>query len=199
MARPLLALLLMEPLLLNKADFKDYADQPESLDMNRLRSHILGAQRNRLLPLLREALTAELLRLVELERIAPADTPAPLVFPWDQLRAKAVAVVACAAMARYMPFSQTTITSNSMVRKTSQYSEPIDPRDLARQANIYDGDALTYEVTLAKWLKANAAEFVGFYPQATCCGAAQPGRTSSVVVQGIGRPNDRPSFDPYRR
>lgn len=102
-------------------------------------------------------------------------------------------------MARYMPFSQTTATSNSMVRKGSQYSEPVDPRDLARQATIYDGDALSYEVALGKWLRANAAEFGSFYPQANCCGAAAPSRTPSVVVQGISRPTDQPSFDPYRR
>lgn len=189
----------MEPLLLSKADFKDHADLAESLEMDRLRTHILKSQNLRLRPILQDALTNELLRLVELERNAPTASPVPLVFPWSTLRTKAVAVVACAAMARYTPFSQTTATSNSMVRKTSQYSEPVDPRELARQASIYDGDALTYEVALAKWLKANAAEFGSFYPQANCCGAAAPSRTPSVVVQGIGRPTDRPSFDPYRR
>jgi hypothetical protein len=199
MGRPPQPLPPMEILLLNKADFKDYADQPESLEMDRLRPHILGAQRTRLRPLLLDALTNELLRLVEAERNAPVDSPAPLVFPWSTLRTKAVAVVACAAMVRYNPFSQTTATSNSMVRKTSQYSEPVDTRDLARQANIYDGDALTYEVALAKWLRANSAEFGSFYPQPNCCGATAPGRTPSVVVQGIRRPDDKPSFDPYRR
>lgn len=189
----------METLLLSKPDFKDYADQAESLEMDRLRPHILKAQNLRLRPILLDALTNELLRLIELERNAPVDSPAPLVFPWSTLHTKAVAVVACAAMARYSPFSQTTVTSNSMVRKTSQYSEPVDPRDLARQATIYDGDALSYEVALAKWLKANAAEFDGYYPQASCCGTIAPSRTPSVVVQGIGRPNDRPGFDPYRR
>lgn len=189
----------METLLLNKADFKDHADLAESLEMDRLRPHILKAQNLRLRPILLDALTNELLRLVELERNAPAASPVPLVFPWSTLRTKAVAVVASGAMARYMPFSQTTATSNGMGRKTSQYSEPVDPRDLARQATIYDGDALSHEAALAKWLKANAAEFDGFYPQASCCGATQPSRTPSVVVQGIGRPTDRPGFDPYRR
>jgi hypothetical protein len=189
----------METLLLNKADFKDHADLAESLDMDRLRTHILKAQRNRLRPILRDALTTELLRLVEAERNAPAGSPAPLVFPWSSLRTKAVAVVACAAMARYMPFSQTTATSNSMVRKTSQYSEPVDPRDLAKQANIYDGDALSHEVELAKWLKANAAEFGSFYPQPSCCDAPRPGRTPSVVVQAIRPLADRPDTLPYGR
>lgn len=189
----------MEPLLLNKADFADYADQPESLEMARLRPHILSAQRTRLRPILLDALTTELLRLVEAERNAPTGTPAPLVFPWSTLRTKAVAVVACAAMARYTPFSQTTATSNSMVRKTSQYSEPVDPRELTKQATIYDGDALSHEVALAKWLKANSAEFGSFYPQASCCGVSAPSRTPSVVVQGVGRPNNAQGFDPYRR
>ncbi|MFD1874276.1 hypothetical protein [Hymenobacter bucti] len=189
----------MELLLLSKADFKDHADLAESLKMDRLRPHILAAQRTRLRPLLLDALTNELLRLVEAERNAPLASPAPLVFPWSTLRTKAVAVVACATMAHYLPFSQTTATSNSMVRKTSQYSEAVDTRDLARQANIYDGDALTYEVALSKWLRANGAEFGSFYPQANCYDAPAAGRAPSVVVQGIRRPDDRPSFDPYRR
>jgi hypothetical protein len=191
----------METLLLSKADFADHADLPESLDMDRLRPHILAAQRTRLRPLLLDALTTELLRLVEVERNAPTtNSPAPLVFPWSTLRTKAVAVVACAAMARYTPFSQTTATSNSMVRKTSQYSEPVDPRELAKQANIYDGEALSYEVALAKWLKANVQEFGSFYPTASgCCGATPAGRTPSLVVQGIRRPDDGPGFHPYRR
>ena len=185
----------METLLLSKEDFAEYADLAESLDMDRLRPHILGAQRQRLRPVLTDRLANELLRLVEAERQAAGTaSPAPLVFPWSTLRTKAVAVVACAAMARYMPFSQTTATSNSMVRKTSQYSEPADTRDLARQANIYDGDALSNEVALGKWLRANAGEFVGFYPQATCCGATTPGRTPSVVVQAITRLDERPLF-----
>jgi hypothetical protein len=121
------------------------------------------------------------------------------VFPWSTLRTKAVAVVACAAMARYMPFAQQTAVSNGFVVKTSQYSQPAGGRDLARQANIYDGDALTYEIALAKWLRANGAEFGSFYPQASCCGATAPGHTPSIVVQGIRWPHDKPSFHPYHR
>lgn len=196
MARPLPNQLPMETLLPSKTDFADFADLPESLDMNRMRPHILAAQQQRLRPLLPGALVTELLRLVEAERTAPAASPAPLVFPWSALRTKAVAVVACAAMARYMPFAQQTAVSNGFAVKTSQYSQPADGRDLARQASIYDGDALTYEVALAKWLRANGAEFGSFYPQPSCCGATTPGRTPSVVVQGIRRADD--SF-PYRR
>jgi hypothetical protein len=180
----------MEPTpLLVKADFKDYADLPESLDMDRLRPHILSAQLNRLLPILTEPLFNELLRL---NTLALATVPAPLVAPWDGLRKQCVPVVANAAMARYSPFSQTTQTSNGPRQKSGQYSEPIDGRDLARQALIYDGDALTHEVALKAWLKTNAALFTGFYPQPTdCCGTAQPGRAPSPVVQAIYRPNDR--------
>jgi hypothetical protein len=203
MGRPPLNLLPMETLLLNKADYKDYADQAESLEMDRLRPHILGAQRNRLRPVLTDKLFTELLRLVEVERAA-ADTatPAPLVDAWQELRKQSIAVVACASMARYSPFSQTTATSNSMVRKTSQYSEPIDPRDLARQATIYDGDALSYEASLRDWLKVNGALFGEFYPPATCCGATEVSRTPIMVVQAIRRPDDvrpsRPHFvEPY--
>jgi hypothetical protein len=177
----------METLLLAKADFKDFADLPESLDLDRLRPHILAVQRTRLRPLLTGALYDELVRLV-----AAATPTASLVAPWSELLKEVVPVLACASMARYTPFSQTTATSNSMVRKTSQYSEPVDTRDLARQANIYDGDALSHEVALSAWLTANAASFAGFYPQATCCGAGQPTRTPSVVVQAIGRPDARP-------
>jgi hypothetical protein len=182
----------METLLLTKADFADFADLPESLDMSRMRPHILAAQRMRLRPLLLDALTNELLRLIEAERNAPTDNPAPLVFPWSVLRTKSVAVVACAALARYMPFAQQTAVSNGFAVKTSQYSQPADGRDLARQASIYDGDALSYEVALAKWLKANGPEFGSFYPQASCCGATTPSRTPSVVVQGIRRLDEQP-------
>jgi hypothetical protein len=180
-------------LLLSKAD-------PDSLDMDRLAPHILAAQRHRLQPLLTEALTTELLRLVAAERAADAASPAPLVFPWSTLRTKAVAVVACAALARYTPFGNTTAVSNGFATKTSQYSQPVDSRDLARQATIYDGEALSYEVSLAKWLKANGQEFGSFYPPATaCCGAAAPGRTPSVVVQGIRRADETDTYPFYRR
>ncbi|MGI4870965.1 MAG: hypothetical protein ACRYFX_07285 [Janthinobacterium lividum] len=184
-------------LLLNKADFADYAALPESLDMDRLRPHILAATRQRLRPLLTEALTTELLRLVEAEHAAGTGTPAPLTGSWLELRTKAVAVVACAALARYMPFSQQTAVANGFVVKTGQYSQPADGRDLARQAAIYDGEALSYEADLRTWLLGSAAAFVGFYPQATaCCGATAAGRVPTVVVQAIGRP-DEPS--PYYR
>jgi hypothetical protein len=187
-------------LLLAKADFKGYADLAESIDIDRIAPHILGAQRHRLRPLLTDRLTDELLRLVAAERAADVASPAPLVFPWSALRTKAVAVVACAAMARYSPFGNTTAVSNGFVQKTSQYSQPVDGRDLARQAAIYDGDALSYEVDLAKWLRANGQEFGSFYPQATaCCGGQPAGRTPSVVVQGIRRPDDQPDLFPYRR
>jgi len=166
--------------LLVKDDFKDYADLPESLDMDRLRRHILAAQLNRLQPILTEPLLNELLRLNAL-----ATAAAPLAAPWSELRKQCVPVAANASLARYWPFSQTTVTSHSTVRKTSQYSEPIDGRDLARQALIYDGDALTHEVALKVWLKVNASSFAGFYPQPADCGTAQPGRAPSPVVQAI--------------
>jgi len=181
----------METLLLSKADFADYADLAASLDMDRLRPHILATQRQRLRPLLTDALTAELLKRVEAERTTSTDSLAPLPAAWQQLRTRAVAVVALGALARYLPFSQTTATSNSIVVKTSQYSQPADGRDLARQATIYDGEALSYEAELATWLKTNGKLFEGFYPQATtCCRAVEVGRTPSVVVQAIRRPDD---------
>jgi hypothetical protein len=190
----------METILLLKEDYKDFADLPESLDMDRMRPHIVSATRQRLAPLLTDPLLKELLRLVELERAAPADSPAPLVFPWSTLRTKAVAVVASASMARYMPFAQQTAVSNGFAVKTGQYSQPADGRDLARQANIYDGEGLSYEVELTKWLRANGAEFGSFYPPATSCGPGQASRTPSVVVQAIRRPDDRPSNSiPYGR
>ncbi len=182
-------------LLLTKADFKDYADLSESLDIDRLRPHILAAQLNRLRPILHEALLDELLRLNTL-----ATAQAPLVAPWSELRKQCVPVVANAAMARYTPFGNTTAVSHGFATKTSQYSQPVDGRDLARQANIYDGDALTHEVALTNWLKVNGSLFGNFYPQPTACGADQPGRTPSVVVQAIGRPTERPSSPiPYGR
>ena len=178
-------------LLLTKADFKDYADLSESLDMDRLRPHILSAQLNRLRPILTEPLLNELLRLYAL-----ATPTTPLAAPWSELRKQCVPVVANAAMARYTPFGNITAVSNGFVQKTSQYSQPVDERSLGRQANIYDGDALTHEVALSHWLKANGSQFAGFYPAATTCGAAEATRTPSVVVQAISRPYD--NF-PYRR
>jgi hypothetical protein len=285
-------------LLLDKADFKDYADLPESLDMDRMRRHILAAQLNRLVPILTAPLFNELLRRnvlqatgttppvvynttlsptlpagspgqaggvvfraagaqkfrfdelantsggnVSLQITDPSDgsvsfvdfpsdystqpkhyafdkadgsayagifpgvdtnftattVPAPLAGAWGELRKQCVPVLANASLARYWPFSQTTVTSHSTVRKTSQYSEPVDDRTLARQALVFDGDALTYEVALQAWLKANAASFTGFYPQPTACGATQPGRVPSPVVQAIHRPADRFSPIPYGR
>ena len=192
----------METLLTpTQADFASCADLPESLDMDRLRPHILAAQRTRLRPILTAALFDELLLLVGDEQAA-ADTltPDPLTGAWATLRTKAVPVVACAAMARYMPFANATAVSNGFATKKSQYSEPTDGRDLARMASIYDGDALSFETELRTWLLANAGSFVGFYPQATaCCGAAPAGRTPSVVVQAIRRPDDGPTSYPSRR
>ncbi len=173
----------LNPLLV-KADFKDYADLPESLDMARLRPHILAAQLGRLRPILTELLFNELLRLNDL---AQAPTPTPLVAPWDSLRKECVPVVAYGSMARYMPFSQNTAVSHGYVVKLNDKSQPVDGRELARMAAIYDGDALTHEVALGNWLKANGHLFATFYPAATACGAAQPGRSPVVVVQGIGR------------
>lgn len=57
-------------LLLSKADFADYADLPESLELDRLRPHILAAQRQRLRPILTGPLLTELLLLVGDERVA---------------------------------------------------------------------------------------------------------------------------------
>jgi hypothetical protein len=182
-------------ILLSKADFADYADLPESLDMDRLRPHILAAQRQRLRPVLTDVLTTELLRLVEAERAAAStSTSARLIGAWQALRVKAVAIVACAALARYMPFAQATATSNGIRLKGSQYSEAVDGRDLARMATIYDGEALSYEAELRAWLLTNGQDFGEFYPVATaCCGPADAGRTPSVVVQSIRRPEDVPT------
>ncbi len=193
----------MEPilLLLTKADFAAYADLPESLDMDRLQPHMLAAQLHRLQPVLTEPLLQELLRRVSTERAAAStETPAPLNEPWQGLRKKSVPLVACASLARYMPFSQTTVTSHSLVQKTSQYSQPVDGRELARMASIYDGEALSHEVTLRAWLHVNGHLFSGFYPQATACGRVETSSTPSVVVQAIRRPDDEPgSYPHYRR
>lgn len=185
----------MQTLLLNKEDFADTVDAVEALDMARLRPHILAAQKQRLLPLLSAALLTELLRRQQVERAAagavPPTTPDDadrLSGPWLELREKAVAVLAPATMARYMPFAQTTLTSNSAVRKTSAHSEPVDGRDLARQASIYDGDALSAEVELRAWLITNAAGFASYY-LAPACGVAAPGRVASAVVVPIRRPD----------
>ena len=187
----------MNTLLVVKEDFAAYADLPESLDMARLQPHILAAQRTRLRPLLTAPLLTELLLLVEDERTAAGTlAPDPLTGAWATLRELAVPVVACAALARYMPFALTTQTATGIRIKSSQYSEAADGRDLARMASIYDGDALSFEAELAAWLRANAGSFAGFYPAPACCGAGQPGRTPSVVVQAIRRP-DEPT--PYRR
>jgi len=171
----------MQQLLLLKEDFAAYADLPDSLDMKRLTPHILAVQRARLRPLLTENLYDELLRLQK---------DGTLTEPYLSLLAKVVPVLCLASLARYMPFAQATITSNSLVRKDSQYSTALEGRDLARMATIYDNEALGYEVELSAWLLAHAKDFGEFYPANTCgCGSAAPGRTPSVVVQPIRRPN----------
>jgi len=185
----------MQTLLVTKADFATYADLPESLDLDRLKPHILAVQLTRLRPLLTEPLSTELLR-----QVAVATVLAPLPAVWAGLLEQVVPVVCCAALARYMPFAQNTFTSHGLRIKDGQYSQPVEGRDLARMASIYDGDALTHEVALTAWLTAHAARFAGFYPPATCCGAGQPTRTPSVVVQPIGRPQERPGNSiPYGR
>jgi len=189
-------------LLLSKEDFKDHADLAESLDMDRLRPHIIATQRHRLLPLLTAPLLTELLRLVQAERTAAAGTvaPAPLVAPWDELRPLAVAVVASGAMARYTPFSPITQTSHGPRVKDTKDSQPADGRDLARQAKVYDDEAFSYEETLAAWLRVNGKRFGSFYTVASCCGANDTGRQPSTVVQAIGRPDDySPNRIPYGR
>jgi hypothetical protein len=199
MGHPPKNLLPMEPLLLVKDDYAAYADMPESLDMDRLRPHILAAQLHRLRPVLTDLLADELLRLVTVERQAPSDAPAPLVGAWLQLKAKAVPLVACASLARYMPFAQTTITSHSLVKKTTQYSETVEGRDLARMASIYDGEAISHEATLRTWLHANGKLFIDFYPQASCCGQAEAASIPMVVVQAIRRPEDIRATPRYPR
>jgi hypothetical protein len=182
-------------LLVTKVDFAAYADLPESLELDRLRPHILAVQSTRLRLLLTATLLDELLRQQQL-----ATVESPMGVAWAKLLEHVVPVVCCAALARYMPFAQNTAVSNGFVVKKGQYSEASDGRDLARMATIYDGEALTHEVHLTTWLKANASLFTGFYPQTTCCGATEIGRTSSVVVQAIRRPDDVPgSYPSYRR
>ncbi|UOR06236.1 hypothetical protein MUN82_03870 [Hymenobacter aerilatus] len=167
-------------LLLAKEDYAAYADMPESLEMKRLTPHILAVQRARLRPLLTEKLYAELARLYKANELTE---------PYLTLLSKCVPVLATASLARYMPFAQSTITSNGIRMKNSQHSEATDGRDLARMASVYDGEALSYEVELKTWLLANAKSFGDFYPHNTCgCGTSTPGRTPSVVVQPIRRP-----------
>ena len=188
----------MELLLNRNTDFADYADLPESLDMDRMRPHILAVQRKRLRPILTAPLLTELLLLVADERAAAGTpTPDPLTGAWATLRGLAMPVVACAALARYTPFSQGSYTSHSLVRKTNQYSEPVESKELGRMASVYDSDAISFEAELRTWLRANAGSFGGFYPAPSCCGAGQPGRTPTVVVQVIDRPDEGPY--PYRR
>lgn len=177
----------MQTLLVTKDDFASYADLPSSLELARLTPHILAVQRTRLPNLLTDALLAELLR-----QVSVATQAAPLGSNWATLLEQVVPVVCCAALARYTPFAQSTFTAGSLVRKTSTHSEPVESQELARMAKVYDGDALTFEVQCSKWLVANASQFVGFYPQGNCCGAGQPARTPSVVVQAIRRPGQGP-------
>lgn len=183
----------METLLVTKADFADYVDLPESLDMARLRPHILAVQRTRIDRLLTGPLYDELVR-----QLGVATAEAPLPPAWAALLKMVVPVVCCAAMARYMPFAQNTAVSNGFAVKQSQHSQPSDGRDLARMATIYDGDALSFEVALSKWLQvaANVVPYADFYPATTCCGAAPAGRTPTVVVQAIRRPDDVPTPSP---
>lgn len=170
-------------LLLTKSDFAAHADLPESLDMKRLTPHILAVQRSRLRPLLTEKLYAELVRLHQ---------AGALTEPYLTLLSKCVPVLATASLARYMPFAQSTFTSNGIRVKSGQHSEATDGRDLARMASIYDGEALSYEVELKTWLLANASGFGDFYPRNTCGCGTTPGRTPSVVVQPIRRPGYGP-------
>jgi hypothetical protein len=192
----------METLLFSKADFKSpYPELPESLDEDRIEPAMLRAQR-RLRPLLGAPLYAELVRLVEVEQAAAslraqADAAgadglpdlAPLPTHWAELRAQLLPALLNATMVHYLPFSQTTVTSHSFVRKSAKESEPVDSRTLAQQVSIYDGEALSYEADLQVWLRANATHFAPFYVLAGPCNAAPLTHTPSVVVQMIGPPH----------
>jgi hypothetical protein len=195
----------METLLFSKADFKSpYPELPESLDEDRIEPAMLRAQR-RLRPLLGAPLYAELVRLVAAEQAAeilrsqaqsanPTATAdelpalAPLPAPWAELRAQLLPALLNATMVHYLPFSQTTVTSHSFVRKAAKESEPVDSRTLAQQVSIYDGEALSYEADLQVWLRTNASRFAGFYALAGPCHVAPLTHTPSVVVQLIGPP-----------
>ncbi|RPD44834.1 hypothetical protein DNI29_19185 [Hymenobacter sediminis] len=144
---------------------------------------MLRAQR-RVRPLLGEQLYTELVVRKKAESLSD---------DWLELHSKAIPALVYAAAAQYWPFSQTMVTRNSLVRKESQQSEPIDARTLAAQAAIYDGEALGYEAELRSWLISKATSFIEFYPDASRCGShAAPARTATVVVQAIGRPAYRP-------
>ncbi|MCA8830278.1 DUF6712 family protein [Hymenobacter pini] len=166
----------LEPLLLSAADCLPYADLPATFREARIDAHIRRAQR-RLKPILGPELYAELLRLTQ---------AGPLPQVWAELRARLVPALANATLAAYWPFSQTSVTGASVVRKTSQYSEPIDARTLATQAAVFDGEALSHEIELRSWLIANAADYQPFYPTADhCAGGATASRTPTTVVQRI--------------
>ena len=172
-----------QTLLFSKADFEPYADLPASLASERLEPHMLRAQR-RLRPVLGEALYAELQRRVK------GHAQEPVTDAWLELWRRCKPALVHAALAQYLPFSQTTATSHSYERKlnTQGVSEPIDARTLASQAALYDSEALSYEVELRDWLGTNAASFAGFVPQPAHCGPDPgPGRTATVVVQAIRR------------
>ncbi|TGE29741.1 DUF6712 family protein [Hymenobacter metallicola] len=169
----------MEHLLFSLEDFKPYQELPENMRLDRMAPHMYEAQRR-----LKTVLTGPL--LAELARRHKATE---LTEDYLELHSKALPVLVHAALAYFWPFSQTTLTAVGLRQKNSQYSDPVDPRTLASQAAIFDGRALSYEVELRAWLIVHAASFVGFYPDASHCGAQPvPSRMPTVVVQAIRRP-----------
>ncbi|WP_152981658.1 hypothetical protein, partial [Hymenobacter sp. AT01-02] len=179
----------METLLFSREDFEPYIELPQ-IDPGRLEPHMLRAQR-RLRPVFGDALYEELKRRTELDAVEPEEGAEPIQWltgDWVELKARAIPALVHAAAAQYWPFSQTTVVRNGIVRKKSEHSEPVDASTLAKQASIYDGEALSYEAELRSWLIAHAASFTAFYPDPSHCGChptGPAGRPPTVVVQPL--------------
>ena len=68
-------------------------------------------------------------------------------------------VLAYYTWVRLIRNNQATITVNSLVRKTNEYSEPTTEREITRLANDAEGMARIYSDDLIKYLTDNKANF----------------------------------------
>lgn len=143
----------------------------------RLLPHIVETQRLRLRPLLGGPLLAELEEVLYKARLDAAvmnaltpelpATPYAELLPaaWATLWAAVRPLLGYATWARYLPHGQTTVTSHSVVVKTSEYSTPASSATINSQVvtlmesvQSYQADLVallpTLAVPLAQWLPA---------------------------------------------
>jgi hypothetical protein len=162
----------MEPLLITKADIAEYFDVPAGLREERLNPEIRKVQ----LQVLKPAITTDLytdLNTAIAAVVLPSDEDpvgVPLAVHWVDLKAAIKPVLVYYSWAEYVLFSQATVTSNSIVRKTDLNSEPLDGQTVAMLHKNLKNTGNYYLGLLQKYLKDNRSLYPS-YPN--YCGTSE--------------------------